>query len=134
MGGPDIDGNGHSISLRVDRLGTQLGHQNTEEIHKGQYRIHCKGKTFSINKAEKALGYVSRVSLEEGTRRGWEWLIASRRKEKRRASRTSDFLVRSRCIRKDFQFPVELFSFPLYMFRNRMVHKLIDVHAEDEME
>ncbi|MCJ1398260.1 erg26, C-3 sterol dehydrogenase [Xylographa trunciseda] len=52
-----------------------------EKFTRAKIGMCCKEKTFSIDKATKLLGYVPRVNLEEGTRRGIEWLTADRRRE-----------------------------------------------------
>ncbi|MCJ1380901.1 erg26, C-3 sterol dehydrogenase [Xylographa soralifera] len=59
------------------------GTRTPKKFTRAKIGMCCKEKTFSIDKAEKVLGYVPRVSLEDGTRRGVEWLIADRSKEKK---------------------------------------------------
>ncbi|MCJ1293409.1 erg26, C-3 sterol dehydrogenase [Xylographa carneopallida] len=60
-----------------------FGSRIPEKFTRAKIGMCCLEQTFAIDKAERVLGYVPRVSLEEGTRRGVEWLIADRSKEKK---------------------------------------------------
>ena len=52
---------------------TSLGRRRPQILARQLIEIVCVHKTFSVEKAKDRLGYVPRVSIDEGIRRGVEW-------------------------------------------------------------
>ncbi|KAI9792803.1 MAG: erg26, C-3 sterol dehydrogenase [Peltula sp. TS41687] len=57
---------------------TSCGRRRPKRLVRHMLEYGCVTKTFSIDKAKERLGYVPRVSIDEGIRKGVEWALRER--------------------------------------------------------